>query len=164
MHTHTQLHELGSLARSQKGRGENGQPRETCAHARFSSHSPNRHATLSCAPLPTHWLDNACRRRNIHAQTHMLKGGQGPLPSRALGEPFRSLLPSAEVEESPATRGKQSCTFQATSWVCVPAYDSSPLAGVRGCGHSPSLVYIPIHPVCIHICICIYIYILRMYR
>lgn len=58
---------------------------------------------------------------------------------------------------------KQSCTFQAQSWVCVPAYDSCPRAGVRdgGCGHSRSLeVYIPIHPVCIHICI----YILRMYR
>lgn len=48
---------------------------------------------------------------------------------------------------------KKSCMPQATSWVCVPA---SMLADVCQCSHSLQLVYIPIHPVCIHICIYIY--------
>lgn len=31
--------------------------RDLRSHARSSSHNPNKHATLSCAPLPPHWLD-----------------------------------------------------------------------------------------------------------
>lgn len=52
---------------------------------------------------------------------------------------------------------KHSCMPQATGCVCVPAFM---LTYVCQCSHSLQLVYIPIHPVCIHICI----YILRMYR
>lgn len=159
VHTHTQLHGLGSLARSQKGAGKRmvGQESERPALPRmlFSSHNPNKHATLSCARLPPQeehpCTDTRAKRRPGTAQKQHV-----PCARRAV-----SSFPSSVC---PAERGKQSCTFQATSWVCVPAYDSSPLAGVRGCGHSPPSQLSSIYTYTPGLYTYMYIYILRMYR
>lgn len=82
--------------------------RDPRSHARSSSHNPNKHATLSCAPLPPHWLDIKRLPQKEHpcTDTHAKRRPRSARPVCAVRAVSSFPSSSVEVEESPAKRGK----------------------------------------------------------